>query len=155
MKIVKIFLISLLAYGLTTATIAQVDYKAASERLVSQGDIAFENEDGFGALKLYEKSLVANPKSMGAYMGLAKTHFLLGNDGEGFKYFEIALTINPTYLPALEGQALEYLKHHSMDEARVAFAIIQKVCEISACEEVIRVTEAMAAYVLEEDEEKS
>ncbi len=155
MKITKIISVPLLAFGLSNPTIAQVDYKAAADQLSTAGNVALSSEDSFAALKLFEQSLVANPKHLAAYMGLAKTHFTLGNDEEGFKYFDTALLIDPTYLPALEGKALEYLKRNSLDEARIAFAIIQKFCEIRACEEVLTVTEALASYEKTKEEKIS
>jgi len=137
---------ALLAFVLTNQTFAQVDYKAAAKRLANSGELALKVDDNIRALKLFEQSMVANPKHLGAYIGLAKTHFSLGNDDEGFKYYNTALMIDPVFLPALEGKALEYLKRGSLDEANVVFAAIQKICEALTCEEVFTVSEAIASY---------
>lgn len=127
----------------------KIDYSAASERLVGQGEIALSNDDGFGALLLYEQAIVANPQSPDAFVGLGQTHVTLGNVALSLKYFGVALEIDPVHLGALEGQALVYLSQDEVSDAEDMLVKIKRICGDEVCDERKSVTDAIAAYLEE------
>jgi tetratricopeptide (TPR) repeat protein len=126
---------------------ATPDYLVAtSNRLVVAGQNAADEQDYEGAVHLLEQAMVANPKNIFAYVTLGQTHVAQGQYGLGIRYFDIALSIDPADLPTLEAKAMANLQRQNLDEARESFRVIQQVCEIRACEELLRVGEALVSY---------
>lgn len=122
-------------------------YIRASVELADQGRAAAADERLSDALLLYEQAVVANPKNVTAYIGLGQVHELYGNLTTSMKYYDVALELEPTSLPALEAQAMVYLQRDEVDRAEENLTLIRRVCRDDGCEVANRVTQAIGQYL--------
>jgi len=144
-------LLVFLTFGGTTAAWAENSqiYVEASAKLASEGKEAVAEDRLDDALKLYEQAVVANPKNVGAYVGLGEVHGAMGNLGTSLKYFSVALDLEPTNLPALEAQSMAYLKHDEVDRAEEGLTKIRRICQGDGCDAANRLSRAIGDYLNE------
>lgn len=126
-------------------------YQAVSARLVADAENYLSNEDAENALLFYRRAMVANPRNINSYLGLGGLHASIGQYALGVKYYDIALSIDPIDLVALEGRVMANLKKNDFTSADESFQTMQQVCKIITCEQLLKVSEAMQAYKLAED----
>ncbi len=126
-------------------------YQAVSEQLVASAEKSISEENLEKAMLFYKQAMVANPKNINAYLGLGSLHSDKGQYSLGIKYYDIALSIDPIDLLALEGRVLTNLKRRDLASAKQTFQTMQQVCEVIECTQLPSVAQAMEAYQLEED----
>jgi tetratricopeptide (TPR) repeat protein len=94
------------ALGVLCAKYGRVDqaaaqFEAASKlgdylpALINLGNIKFLARDYKNALSFYQRAKTRDPKNATALLGLARTHSVLGNDGEARTAFESLKTLSP------------------------------------------------------------
>jgi tetratricopeptide (TPR) repeat protein len=136
-------LVGSLAFGVN----AQVNdkYKNASRHLVVEADLALVDAKTDEAVVLFESALVADPANLDALIGLGKAHEAQGHVGLGLKYYRQALELDPNALPALEAQALAFLKRDILVRAENNRDKLAKLCTDS-CKPLEAVDTALEAY---------
>lgn len=130
---------------LSGPTFANDKYKDASRMLVSEAAAALNADDTEQAQILFERALVANPANLEALIGLGKTHEAQGRVGRGLKYYRQALAIDPNAHPALEAQAVAFLKRDMVDRAQANRDKLAKLCS-TGCRELDSVETALEGY---------
>ena len=132
-----------------TAAVAQTSepYREISTYLVGEGNSALDEGDLNTARDFFEQAVVSDPQNIDAYLGLGKTHFKADIYSVSLKYYEIALSLDPTSLGALEGQTYVYLAGDSLKAARENLTKLETICFSEDCAEVDRVTSAINDYV--------
>ena len=146
---ISIFLLQFYAVGVRANV--STHYEAVSVQLVEDAIEASKMKDTEKALILYQQAMVANPKNINAYLGLGYLHSQKGQYSLGMKYFDIALSIDPIDVNALEGRVLTNLKMNDLPAARESFSTMQQVCEVTLCEQLPRIAEAIEDYQLAEE----
>lgn len=141
----------LMAGLLAAPTVAEAQtsapYREISTYLVGEGNSALDEGDLSTARDLFEQAVVSDPQNIDAYLGLGKTHFEADIYPTSLKYYDIALSIDPTSLSALEGQTYVYLAGDSLKAARDNLTKLETICFSDGCAEVDRVTSAINDYV--------
>lgn len=152
--IAKLIMTASLAAVMTGTVAAQVSdkYKDASHQLVSQAVAALKADKADEALALYERALVANPANLQALIGLGKSHEAQGRIGRGLKYYRQALAVDPNALPALEAQAVAFLKRDMVSRAEANREKLARLCT-EGCGSLDKVETALEAYKAEKAEE--
>lgn len=120
-------------------------YKDASRMLVSQATMALKADNPDEALVLYERALVADPANLNALIGLGKTHEAQGRVGRGLKYYRQALAIDPNAHPALEAQAVAFLKRDMVERAEANREKLARLCT-AGCQALDAVNTALDGY---------
>lgn len=142
---ISIIVVSLLGFSPVMANTSPY-YQSLSAKLVEDAQTAVEQGKVDDAMLYYRQAMVANPKNIDTYLGLGNLHSTKGQYDLGIKYYDIALSIDPVDLFALEGRVLTNLKRQDLDAARESFRTMQQVCEITMCEQLIRVAQALEQY---------
>lgn len=126
----KTFLISAVLIGVSMPASAQVadDYSAISAKLSAKAELALSAGDAIAAQADFERALVADPANVGAMIGLGKSHEAVGRTGKGLRYYRLALDMEPNYIPALEAQALAFIKAGFADRASANLTILERLC---------------------------
>lgn len=130
---------------MATGATANDKYKDVSQKLASEAAMALAADRSDDALLLFERALVADPANLNALIGLGKTHEALGRVGRGLKYYRQALEIDPNAHPALEAQAVAFLKRDMFDRAEANRAKLARLCA-SGCKALDAVETALEAY---------
>ncbi len=131
---------------LFAGTVAANDkYKDLSVQLVREAGVALVAERVGDAQFLYERALVADPANIDALIGLGKTHEASGKVGRGLKYYRQALAIDPNAFPALEAQAVAFLKRDMVDRAEANREKLARLC-VAGCEALENVDVAIEGY---------
>ena len=120
-------------------------YKDVSTQLAREAIMALTAERTEDAQLLFERALVANPANIDALIGLGKTHEALGKVGRGLKYYRQALAIDPNAFPALEAQAVAFLKRDMVDRAEANRDKLARLC-VAGCEALEKVEVAIEGY---------
>jgi len=115
------------------------------QRLVTEGQSALEINEHETARALFERALVANPKSVDALVGLGRTHFAQEHKTAAAKFYTTALAINPDSLPALLGAGLADLSLDRKEEAQKRQDRLLRLCG-ATCTEYRQLREAVLAY---------
>lgn len=144
---IRFLIVAGLAGGLAFGTHAQVNdkYKDASRHLVTEADRALDSANTEEAMVLFESALVADPANLNALIGLGKTHEAQGHVGRGLKYYRQALELDPNALPALEAQALAFLKRGILVRAENNRDKLAKLCT-EGCKPLDAVESALESY---------
>ena len=153
---IKNFLVSVcVVSALSLPGEAQTDnkYKNISRQLVAEASAALASEKATDAQLLFERALVANPANTHALLGLGRSHEAQGRVGRSLKYYRQALEIEPNDQPALEAQALAFLKRDMMDRADANRAKLARLCP-NGCTALDSVETALEAYLIEDKAEK-
>lgn len=114
-------------------------------RLVAEGQAALEINKHETARALFERALVANPKSVEALVGLGRAHFVQEHKTAASKFYNTALAINPDSLEALLGAGLADLSLDRKDEAKKRQERLLRLCG-AECTEYRELREAVLAY---------
>lgn len=104
----KILVLPLLALGLSLVSFAPASAKWVDEQsqrasitLTAKGAEAADRGDFLKAQHLFETAVVANPANAAAFTGLGAAHEARDQNNLARKYYVIALSIDPSYAPAL------------------------------------------------------
>ena len=126
----KTFLISAIIVGFTMPASAQVadDYSAISSKLTAKAVTALSAGDVLTAQTNFERALVADPANVDAMVGLGKAHEAVGRTGKGLRYYRLALDMEPNYIPALEAQAIAFIKAGFADRASANLTVLERLC---------------------------
>jgi len=144
----------LLAFSNLGVSASQVGdkYASISSQLVVQAEVELSSDHATDAQLLFERALVANPANIRALLGLGRAHEAQGRIGKGLKYYRQALEIEPNDIPALEAQALAFLKREMFDRADVNRDKLARLCP-SGCEALEHVDVAIEAYLAKSSDE--
>lgn len=140
-------------FGITLASAAQAApigddvLKPASIRLSDAGRAALAAGDANAAIDNFEAALASDPKNVGAFSGIAQGYDMLGLPGKSVKYYREALALNPSDIPALEGQGKAYIKRGATARAQVNLARIKALCKTD-CSAAMRLQTALNAPVV-------
>jgi cytochrome c-type biogenesis protein CcmH/NrfG len=103
-----------------------------ADDLRAQGHEALAQKHYDRAIKAFQRSVVANPKSPAGYIGLAKAEMARQQWARSAKFFAIALEIDPIDRAALVGDGLLALSTGDKDRARARLDRLQMVCPTCA-----------------------
>lgn len=148
------FVASILIGGvllLSGPTSANEKYKDASRLLVNEATTALDVDNTDQAQILFERALVADPANLEALIGLGKTHEAQGRIGRGLKYYRQALAIDPNAHPALEAQAVAFLKRDMVERAQANRDKLAKLCS-AGCRALDNVVTALEGYQAEKSQ---
>ncbi|MCK0069816.1 tetratricopeptide repeat protein [Kordiimonas laminariae] len=120
-------------------------YKQVSEKYVAEANVALKSENNAQAQVLFERAIVANPANVTALIGLGQTHEAEGRIGRSLKYYRHALEIEPNALPALEAQALAFLKRDMIDRAESNLSKLSRLCP-NGCKALDTVETSIEGY---------
>jgi len=109
-------------------------YQIVSDQLIEKGTQALADNDLGGAQLLFEKALVADPSSVGAYIGLGRTYEGLERTGSSLRFYRKALEIDPNDLQALELQSLAFLTRDLVDRAVMNRERLARLCQHGCAE---------------------
>lgn len=136
--------LGILALGLVAPAAAK-NVDAASARaslsLASKGAAAMERGDFLAAQRLYETSVVANPANAAAFTGLGTAHEARGQARLARKYYNIALSIEPSDISALSRLAQLDLKEGNRAAATEGLRKLRAFC--AACGETQELSRAL------------
>ena len=146
--LISFLVLSVIIVGKTNANTPS-SYQTASISLVNDGNEAMANNETEKAVIFFQQAMVANPQNTNAYVGLGGLYSAKGRYSLGLKYYDIALSIDPIDIFALEGSVLTNLKRQDLKAAEVGFNTMKQVCEVLICEQLSVVAQAIEAYHLE------
>ena len=135
----------ILALVLTLLVTPALAFAGNEQRLVTEGQAALDLNQHDTARALFERALVANPKSVEALVGLGRAHFAQEHKTAAAKFYTTALAINPDSLPALLGAGLADLSLDRKDVAQKRQERLLRLCGAS-CAEYRQLREAVLAY---------
>lgn len=118
-------------------------YGKISTILSGEGQSALEAGDYNAALARFEQSMVADPQNIEAYVGLGSLYFEVKSFSLSLKYFDIALSLNPTSMRILELAAYSHLAAESLDEVEEIRKKMETICLAGTCEELDRLNQAL------------
>jgi tetratricopeptide (TPR) repeat protein len=118
-------------------------YGKISLSLVGEGNRALEAGNYNTALARFEQAMVADPQNIEAYVGLGSLYFEVKSYSLSLKYFDIALSLNPTSMPILELAAYSHLATDSLDEVEEIRKKMETICLGDSCEELERLNQAL------------
>lgn len=143
----SIFLLLLLCtIGTVSHANIQNNYENVSGHLVEEANQAILNDELEKAVRFFHQAMVANPQNTSAYVGLGGLYSAKGRYSMGLKYYNIALSIDPIDIFALEGLLMTHLKRNDFDGAKESFLTMQQVCEFTQCEQFNTVEQAMKQH---------
>lgn len=116
---------------LTSQTIWAPNAKAAtsaSNHLLQKGIEELENSNLAGAIRLFEQAVTANPKNARAFSYLGQGYGQVGNTTRAYKYYGIALDIDPNEVKALSWSGQVDLRNDRFDLAGRKLVRLERVC---------------------------
>ena len=116
----------IMAGGLAVA--ATNTTQAASENLLGQGMVQLQGKNYLQAIKLLEQSVVANPANAQSYSYMGRSYQEVGNADRAYKYYDIALTIDPEERKALSWSGEVDAVDKEMDLAAEKLAKLERIC---------------------------
>jgi len=134
--------------ALASPSTANEKYRDAARQLEREAAVALDAARIEEALTLYERALVANPANVQVLIGLGRTHEALGRVGRGLKYYRQALAVDPNALPALEAQAVAFLKRDLVERSEANREKLARLCP-TGCDQLESVETALEAYKAE------
>lgn len=120
--------------------------KPLSIEMAARGDAALARGDANAAIDSFEAALAADPKNVGAFVGIAHGYEKLGLPGKAVKYYREALALNPSNLAALEGQGKALISRGATARAQVNLARLKALCKAD-CPEAQRLQAALSTAV--------
>lgn len=132
------------AIGATAPVPSDDVLKPASQRLADAGRSALARGDANGAIDAFEAALASDPKNVAAFSGIAAAYEKLGLPGRAVKYYREALALNPSDLPALEGQGKALIARGAKARAQINLARIKALCKTD-CSAATRLQAALDA----------
>lgn len=145
----KLLVLPMLVLGLSlAAAFAPVSAKTVDERserasvaLAAKGAAAMDGGDFLKAQRLYETSVVANPANATAFTGLGAAHEARSQQKFARKYYQIALSIDPTDPRALSHLARLDLEAGNRGAAEEGLRKLRAFC--AACAETQELARAL------------
>ncbi|WP_416908853.1 MAG: tetratricopeptide repeat protein [Polymorphobacter sp.] len=117
--------------------------KPQSVRMARIGDAALAKGEASAAIDAYEAAIAADPKNVAAYTGVARSYEVLGLPGKAVRFYREALALNPSDLPALEGQGKALIARGATARAQVNLVRIKALCK-DDCTAATRLETALA-----------
>jgi Tfp pilus assembly protein PilF len=114
-----------------------LDMQREAERLQSGGQL----DDAIG---YFETALLADPRNINAYIGLAQIAQAQALPGKAVRYFREALLLQPDNRTALAGQGIALVERGAIEKARQNLALLQTACGSRRCAEVTRLETAIS-----------
>jgi len=111
----------------------------------NNGRSAIDREDWSTAIAAFEKVVAHDNKNADAYNWLGYASRKSGKLDAAFKYYDIALKIDPKHKGAHEYVGEAYLMTKKLDKAEEQLVALAKLCN-SSCEEYKDLKEAIADY---------
>lgn len=147
MAFAKLMTICVTVAALSLPAVAQTanKYQSLSRELAAAGKVAMKGEKTDEATALFERALVADPSNVQALVGLGMASEAKGKLGKSLKYYRQALEIEPNDKPALEAQALAFLKRDMVDRATTNRDKLARLCS-TGCDALDEVDSALEAY---------
>jgi|GEM_PF-4005291 len=134
-KLIKLVFSSLAPFVLSLALVlgggtasASRESMAASTLLMGKGIVQLKNKNYVQAIKLFEQTIVANPENAQGYSYLGRSYQEVGNPDRAYKYYDIALSINPEERKALSWSGEVDAVDHEMDLATEKLARLERIC---------------------------
>ncbi|MBI3707102.1 MAG: tetratricopeptide repeat protein [Proteobacteria bacterium] len=121
------------AAGPATAMIS-TDPPASHDKRLVEAEKLVKAKEYAKAIPLLDKVVADNPKDVDAYSYLGYSHRKLGDRDKGFKYYQIALGLDPNHKGTLEYLGELYLELNDLPKAEELLARLAKICN-SRCEE--------------------
>ena len=105
-----------------------------SEVLLGDGIALVQQKKFEQSVPVFEQSVVADPKNAQAFAYLGFSHQQTGNMPDARKYFEIALSIDPDEVHALNWGGQNDLSRKAVDDAEKKLDRLARVCGESCAE---------------------
>ncbi len=132
----SLLLLMLSVFIITGSTLVSASgaTKQASSDLLGKGITQLQDKEYLQAIRLFEQSIVANPANAQAYSYLGRSYQEVGNSDRAYKYYDIALTIDPEERRALSWSGEVDAVDREMDLAAEKLAKLERICG-STCAE--------------------
>lgn len=121
-----------------TISALSLDMQREAERLQAEGKL--DEATGY-----YETALLADPRNINAYIGLAQIAQGQSMPGKAVRMYREALELEPDNRAALAGQGIALIERGAIERARQNLARLQTLCGASSCDDVARLTAALSA----------
>jgi len=109
----------------------QVDARAdgrASQQLLTQGVGKLEAGDFAEAVVIFQQAATANPKNAEAFSYIGRSYDEAGFQARAYRYYEIALEIDPDQLQALAWSGAIDVANKDSDQAREKLYRLERLC---------------------------
>ncbi len=106
----------------------------ASSRLIDKGIDELEGENFAGAIRLFEQAATANPRNAVAFSYLGRSYDVVGNKIRAYKYYGIALDIDPNEVMALSWSGQVDVLGDNLNLADEKLARLERVCGATCTE---------------------
>ncbi len=116
---------------LTSQIISAPEAEAAtsvSNVLLEKGIEELEGSNHADAIRLFEQAVTANPKNARAFSYLGRGYGQVGNNARAYKYYGIALDIDPHEVKALSWSGQADLRNDRLELADKKLARLEQVC---------------------------
>ena len=113
-----------------------LDMQREAERL--QGEGRLDDATGY-----FETALLADPRNVNAYIGLAQIAQAQTMPGKAVGLYREALELEPDNRTALSGQGVALIERGAVERARQNLARLETLCGTSRCEEAARLHAAI------------
>ncbi len=117
--------------------------KPVSVKMAAEGSAALARGDANAAIDAFEAALASDPKNVAAFSGIAQGYEKLGLPGKAVKYYREALALNPSDIPALEGQGKALIIRGATARAQINLARIKALCKAD-CSAATRLQTALS-----------
>ena len=114
-----------------------LDMQREAERLQAEGKL--DEATGY-----FETALLADPRNINAYIGLAQIAQVQSLPGKAIRLYREALELEPDNRVALAGQGIALVERGAIERARLNLARLQAMCGATRCDEVMRLSAALA-----------
>ncbi len=125
---------ALLAAGPSTTTAAAEAPAQTSATLMDKGVVELEGENYAGAIRLFEQAATADPRNALAFSYLGRGYDAVGDTTKAYKFYGIALDIDPDEVMALSWSGRVDVLSDNLDLAGEKLARLERVCG-AACGE--------------------
>lgn len=119
-----------LAPGLGTG---QADARAdgrASQQLLNQGVGKLEAGNFAEAVVIFQQAATANPKNAEAFSYIGRSYDEAGFQARAYRYYQIALEIDPDQLQALAWSGMIDVTNEDSDQAREKLYRLERLCGV-------------------------
>ncbi len=99
-----------------------------SSRLIDKGIRELQSKNFTDAIRLFEQAATANPRNAKAFSYLGRGYDVFGNKTRAYKYYEIALDIDPNEVMALSWSGQVDVLGDNLTLADEKLARLERVC---------------------------
>ncbi len=101
---------------------------SVSSHLLDKGIQELEESNLASAIRLFEQAVTANPKNARAFSYLGRGYGEVGNTARAYKYYAIALDIDPNEIKALAWSGQVDLENERFDRASRKLIRLVRIC---------------------------